>query len=51
MLLRTTTRAAGTQIARTDLEGTLLVTAHDGALGLWSKTPVDEAALWTPADR
>jgi competence protein ComEC len=43
--------AAGTQVARTDLEGTVLVTAHDGALGLWTQKKATDAALWTPAKR
>ena len=43
--------AAGTLPARTDLEGTVLVTAHDGALALWTQKKVADAALWTPARR
>jgi competence protein ComEC len=44
-------RAAGTQVARTDLEGTVLVTAHDGALALWTQKKATAAALWAPARR
>ncbi|GAA4156201.1 ComEC/Rec2 family competence protein [Gryllotalpicola daejeonensis] len=44
-------RAAGTQVARTDLEGTLLVTSHRGALALWSQKRTTATALWTPARR
>ncbi|HEY0247487.1 MAG TPA: ComEC/Rec2 family competence protein [Gryllotalpicola sp.] len=44
-------RAAGTQPARTDLEGTVLVTARGGTLGLWTRTRATDAALWTPAER
>ncbi|GAA4171774.1 ComEC/Rec2 family competence protein [Gryllotalpicola koreensis] len=44
-------RAAGTQLARTDLEGTVLVTARDGALALWTQKKATDAALWTPARR
>jgi len=43
--------AAGTQVARTDLEGMVLVTVRDGELGLWTRKHVAEAALWKPAKR
>ncbi|WP_022880966.1 ComEC/Rec2 family competence protein [Gryllotalpicola ginsengisoli] len=42
-------RAAGTQVARTDLEGTVLVTDRGGELGLWTTKRASESALWTPA--
>ena len=42
-------RAAGTQIARTDLEGTVLVTSRGGELALWTQKKATDAALWTPA--
>ena len=44
-------RAAGTEPARTDLEGTLLVTADHGSLALWTQKKATDAALWTPAKR
>ncbi|AYG05099.1 ComEC/Rec2 family competence protein [Gryllotalpicola protaetiae] len=44
-------RAAGTQPARTDLEGMVLVTAHAGSLALWTHKKAADAALWTPARR
>jgi competence protein ComEC len=44
-------RAAGTQVARTDLEGTVLVTVHDSALALWTQKKATAAALWAPARR
>ncbi|GAA4192727.1 ComEC/Rec2 family competence protein [Gryllotalpicola kribbensis] len=44
-------RAAGTQVARTDLEGTLLVTARAGRLALWSQKHPSGGALWVPARR
>ena len=44
-------RASGAQIARTDLQGLVLVTARDGDLGLWTEKQATDRALWTPARR
>jgi competence protein ComEC len=42
-------RAAGTALARTDLEGMVLVAARAGRLALWTQKKTTDAALWTPA--
>jgi len=44
-------RAAGTQVARTDLEGAVLVTARREELSVWTQKKATAAALWTPARR
>jgi competence protein ComEC len=44
-------RSAGTALARTDLEGLVLVAARQGRLALWTQKKTTDAALWTPAQK
>ncbi|MFC4244373.1 ComEC/Rec2 family competence protein [Gryllotalpicola reticulitermitis] len=44
-------RSAGAQLARTDLEGTVLVALREGQLAVWAERSASVEALWTPAQR